>query len=324
MIQLPIPLISIVIPIYKVEQYLHQCIDSVLAQTYTNLELILIDDGSPDNSGIICDEYAQKDDRIKVIHQKNQGVSKTRQNGIDIAKGKYIIQFDSDDWVEPTCLEALYSTAISKDADMTICDLYLNTKNKQEYLKQGYPNITAKLLLNDLICQRLHGSLTNKLIRTSCIKEFNVQIPENLILSEDLYFCCALLRYNIVVAYLPKAFYHYQKNESSLTNSLSTKTFESKLILIKEISKIIPAYEYDDFFALKKTAIWDAFFSKTFEAIPITYPEIHLKLKSQKYNWKSPLAGCIALALKGYPEFAYQLYFMNIALIKIFKFIKHI
>lgn len=316
------PLVSIIVPVYKVEKYLHRCIDSILAQTYKNFELILVEDGSPDNCGKICDEYAQKDKRIIVIHQNNQGVSKARQIGIERAKGEYVIQFDSDDWIESNYLKELYDTAKKTDADLILCDIYINTRHRQEYSKQGYPNITAKLLLNAIINQRLHGSLTNKLIRTSCIKEHNIQIPESLILSEDLYFCCALLRHNISVAYLPKAYYHYIIHENSLTNTCTIKAFNSKITLINEISKLLPPAEYDDFFALKKTAIWDAFFSKNFKAIPTTYPEIHPQLKLQKYTWKNPLGGCIALALKGYPELAYKLYTTNMHFLNCMKAIK--
>lgn len=315
-------LISVIIPIYNVEKFLPKCLDSVLAQSYTNFELILIDDGSSDNCGAICDEYSRNDKRIKVIHQSNKGVAKARQTGLDFASGTYVIQFDSDDWVDPNCLDELYKFARKSDADMTLCDLYINSKNRQEYSKQGYVNINAKLLLDDLINQRLHGSLTNKLIKTSCIKNFNIRIPEELILSEDLYFCCALLRQNISVSYLPKAFYHYQINENSLTNSCSVKAFESKKILIEEIGKILPSAKYNDFFALKKTAIWDAFFSKAFYSIPLTYPEIHPILKQQKYHWKNPLGGCIALAIKGYPRFAYKLYMINIQILESLKNIK--
>lgn len=316
------PLISIVVPVYKAEKYIHRCLRSILQQTFVNWECILVDDGSPDNSGKICDEFAEKDSRIKVIHQENQGVSKARQNGLDNAIGDYVIQFDSDDWVESHCLERLLEVALRENADVTICDMYLNIKNRQEYSKQGYPNITAKRLLDDLINQRLHGILANKLIKRSCLLEYNIRIPEKLILSEDLYFCCALLRHHVSVAYLSEAFYHYQRNENSLTNSVSVKAFESKKTLIEEMGKILPSVEYNNFFALKKTAIWDAFFSKTFDVIPTTYPEIHSTLKKQKYDWKSPLPGCIALAIKGYPRFAYTLYSLNMRLLNKLKSIK--
>lgn len=99
------PLISVIIPVYKVEKFLHRCVDSVINQTYKNLEIILIDDGSPDNCGNICDEYAKKDTRIKVIHQENQGLSGARNSGLNIAKGEYIYFIDSDDYIKKNTLE---------------------------------------------------------------------------------------------------------------------------------------------------------------------------------------------------------------------------
>ena len=95
------PFLSIIIPVYNVEKYLHQCVDSVLAQNLDSFEIILVDDGSPDNAGKICDEYAEKDARVKVIHKENGGLSKARNTGIDAAEGEYIIFLDSDDWWNP-------------------------------------------------------------------------------------------------------------------------------------------------------------------------------------------------------------------------------
>lgn len=116
------PTISVIVPVYKVEPYIHQCIDSILAQTYTDFELILVDDGSPDNCGLICDEYAKQDDRIRVIHQENQGLSAARNAGIDIAKGDYLTFIDSDDWVVSTYLKNLYLNITSCVADIAVCD----------------------------------------------------------------------------------------------------------------------------------------------------------------------------------------------------------
>lgn len=105
------PEVSVIVPVYKVELYLRQCLDSVLAQTFTDFELILIDDGSPDNCGVICDEYAMRDDRIHVIHQKNAGQGEARNVGMDQAVGKYLVFLDSDDYWLPTTLETLYTEA---------------------------------------------------------------------------------------------------------------------------------------------------------------------------------------------------------------------
>lgn len=111
-------LISIIVPVYKVEPYLHKCVDSILAQTYQNLEIILVDDGSPDNCGAICDEYAAKDSRVKVIHKENGGLSDARNAGLDICTGEYIAFVDSDDWIEPHMYQRLYELIQQFDADI--------------------------------------------------------------------------------------------------------------------------------------------------------------------------------------------------------------
>lgn len=116
-------LISVIVPIYKVEKYLKQCIDSIIAQTYKNIEIILVDDGSPDCSGEICDEYAKKDERIKVIHKKNGGLSDARNKGISEATGEYIAFIDSDDYVEPCYLEKLYHAIRKTDIKIAQCNI---------------------------------------------------------------------------------------------------------------------------------------------------------------------------------------------------------
>jgi len=115
-------LISVIIPVYKVEKYLRRCIDSVLNQTFDNFEVILIDDGSPDGCGAICDHYARLDRRVRVIHKPNEGVSAARNDGIDLAKGRYIAFLDSDDWVHTEYLERLLDIALKTGADIVICD----------------------------------------------------------------------------------------------------------------------------------------------------------------------------------------------------------
>lgn len=122
------PKISVIVPVYKAEAYLHRCVDSIIAQTFTDWELLLVDDGSPDRSGDICDEYASKDARIRVFHKENGGVSSARQKGLDEAIGEYTIHADPDDWVEPMMLEELYKKAKEDDADMVICDFICEYK----------------------------------------------------------------------------------------------------------------------------------------------------------------------------------------------------
>ena len=118
-------LVSIVIPIYNVEKYLNECVDSVIVQTYHDLEIILVDDGSTDNSGKLCDEYKKIDDRIKVIHQKNGGLSAARNTGMDSAIGEYLYFLDSDDYIEPQTVERLVDTIEQEKADIVLFDGYV-------------------------------------------------------------------------------------------------------------------------------------------------------------------------------------------------------
>ena len=115
-------LISVIIPVYKVEKYINRCVESVLVQNYHNIEVILVDDGSPDNCGIICDKYAETDSRIKVIHKKNGGLSDARNAGLDIATGQYICFIDSDDYIEKDMLKDMYDNIVRTGADITICN----------------------------------------------------------------------------------------------------------------------------------------------------------------------------------------------------------
>ena len=123
-------LISIIVPIYKVEKHLKKCIKSIVEQSYTNLEIILVDDGSPDNCGKICDEYAKKDCRIKVIHKKNGGLSDARNCGIDKSSGKYLMFVDSDDYIDKNICEKLINASKEYDCDIVMCNIYRVVNNK--------------------------------------------------------------------------------------------------------------------------------------------------------------------------------------------------
>lgn len=129
------PMISIIVPIYRVEKYLKKCVDSILVQTYKNFELILVDDGSPDNCPAICDEYAKQDDRVVVVHKKNGGLSDARNAGLDIAKGEYIGFVDSDDYISPIMYETLMNRIISDQSDLAMCK-YMCIYDSGEIIKK--------------------------------------------------------------------------------------------------------------------------------------------------------------------------------------------
>ena len=146
------PTISVIVPVYKVEKNIHRCVDSILGQTYADFELILVDDGSPDNCGAICDEYAAKDSRVVVIHQKNGGLSSARNAGIDIATGAYISFVDSDDYIYPNYLERLYEVLVEFDADISVCKM-IEFSNDIPQLRES--NSVPKAYHNIEICNML-------------------------------------------------------------------------------------------------------------------------------------------------------------------------
>ena len=134
-------LISVIIPVYKVEKYIERCITSVKKQSYFNIEIILVDDGSPDNCGIICDKYAETDSRIKVIHKKNGGLSDARNAGLDIATGQYICFIDSDDYIEKDTLKDMYNNIVMTRADITICNYYtVDSEGNKQWESENIPD----------------------------------------------------------------------------------------------------------------------------------------------------------------------------------------
>lgn len=217
------PLISVIVPVYKVEPYIHRCVDSILAQTYTNLEIILVDDGSPDRCGEICDEYAAKDDRIRVIHQENSGVSAARNAGLDHCTGDYIAFVDSDDYIENSMLFKLFYGI--GDADLcgcgTIreeqCGSVISVTNVDrtislpgvDILRQHYSGRNGALGITD-VC------VTGKLYRCCVFEHLRFQTD---LLFEDIHLMPYLLGKCEKTRYLPFAGYHYMVTPGSITNS---------------------------------------------------------------------------------------------------------
>ena len=226
------PLVSVIVPVYNAERGIARCIESILNQSLRDIELILVDDGSSDRSGTICDEYAVKDARISVVHKANEGVAATRMVGINLAKGEYSIQVDADDWVEPTMLKELYQKAKQEDADMVICDFYYDYEGRKPLkrrLQRPTSLDTMNVLAELLEYRRISPSLANKLIRHSCYSKYGVQIPSDVSHGEDFYVSLSLFRHEeLRVTYLPVAYYHYVQDacSTSLTHTYSISDFE--------------------------------------------------------------------------------------------------
>lgn len=233
------PEISIIVPVYKVEPYLCKCIDSILAQTLADFELILIDDGSPDECGTICDAYAARDYRIVVIHQKNAGVSAARNAGLEVARGAYIGFVDSDDWIEPEMYETMLRTAKETQADVVVCGMkYTDVEAKcftPAFPQEGH--YTSEELLAELfgMPNRIGGSTCNKLFFCGALK--NVRFQEDIIMAEDwLFLYHAFLRCRSGFK-IPQPFYSVVERPGSATRSenaliSSERLLTSKLLLL--------------------------------------------------------------------------------------------
>ena len=234
------PDVSIVVPVYNLEKWIGHCLDSIAQQTFSNFEVLLIDDGSTDNSGTICDEYAKRDNRFRAYHKENGGLASANQYGLDRATGKYIIHVDPDDWVEGEMLASLYSKAEEDNADMVICDFYMDYPQKQIYKTQRPDSLEPGYIIDSLFSGKLHGSHWNKLIRTSCIWEGQVSFVEGANYCEDLLFNVNVLTHIKKVSYLHAAFYHYVQYASSLsyTNPSNSKWLNNYEIYQKEADRL--------------------------------------------------------------------------------------
>jgi len=217
-------LISIIIPVYKVEKYLEKCIESVLKQTYTNLQIILVDDGSPDNCGKTCDEYAKKDSRIEVIHKVNGGLSDARNVGIIKAKGKYIGFVDSDDYIKEDMYEILLNLIIEYNADVSICNLY-DVIDGKEYIRNKENGIQEysrlDILKEVLLDKNIQSYAWNKLYKKELFDEIKYPIGKKY---EDIGTTFYLFEKcnKIVVTSEPE--YYYLKRADSLVNNVTEST----------------------------------------------------------------------------------------------------
>ncbi|MBA6153570.1 glycosyltransferase family 2 protein [Gelidibacter maritimus] len=210
------PLISIIIPIYNVEKYLNECIDSVINQTYKNLEIILINDGSPDKCGPICDQYKLKDDRIIVIHQKNKGLSGARNSGLEVASGDYIGFVDSDDWIGEKMYEVMLNLLLKYDLDIIECEA--NQTNHEIDYKTGSYDVAIENSFKALhrIIKNSSFPVWRRLYKKEIIKDSRFVLNKT---SEDVYFMIDNIPKTNKMGYYGFPFYNYRANPTSIMRS---------------------------------------------------------------------------------------------------------
>lgn len=235
------PEISVIVPIYNVEKYIRRCIDSILVQTFPKFELLLIDDGSNDKSGDICDEYAQRDNRIRVFHRENGGVASARQLGVNEARGNYSIHVDGDDWIETSMLEEMLNAIRQNDSDILISDYFVDS-HVTSYRKQNICDPSPKEVLKGILQGKLLGGLCNKLMRHNLYKKYDIKFIAGFNYCEDVLVLTQLLQKNVEVSFLPKAFYHYDfHNMSSITRKYTEETYLAQKAFIDKLSEMIPS-----------------------------------------------------------------------------------
>ena len=218
-------LISVIVPIYNVEKYLDRCIKSIVNQSYTNLEIILVDDGSPDRCGEICDEWVKKDNRIKVIHKENGGLSDARNAGIEIAKGEYLSFIDSDDYVNKDFIKILYNLLIENNSDISMCGVCETKKDEDINKEIGKGNIRNILSKNALEGkEHVYCVAWNKLYKKSIFK--NIRYPKGKI-HEDVAVIYKIMYYSEKISITDsKLYFYFSAPESIMRSKFSEKRLE--------------------------------------------------------------------------------------------------
>lgn len=244
------PLISIIVPVYNVEKYLRPCLDSILSQTYTNWEAILVDDGSKDNSGKICDEYAQKDKRFIVVHKQNEGVAQARITGFEKSKGELITFVDADDIIELDCLEKLSLPIIKDGADMVSCDYYKVEKGERKILPAKLTGTYENEQITDFIAQHYFYDKKTKGYGMTCFlwskmvkREYVLEGLKNglgLWFGEDQISMFTMLLQCKKLVLIPDRLYNYIQHEGQAVKRYDKSLWENIINMLSKYESLLP------------------------------------------------------------------------------------
>ena len=234
--------VSIIVPVYQVENYIRQCVDSILAQTFTDFELILVDDGSKDQSGQICDEYAEMDKRVKVIHKENGGLSDARNRGMDQMVGNYFMFVDSDDYISPTMVECLYKNIVNQNADIAACNfLYYFERDRK---KNFSTNIKSEILSGKEVFynrknERNYGFWTiacNKIYKRELFGKVRFRFGKY---HEDEFWANDIYQMDIRVVTVPECLYYYRQRDNSI---MGNKNIARNFDIVEALQERINVY----------------------------------------------------------------------------------
>ena len=233
--------VSVVIPVYNVEKYLSECLDSVIYQTYKNLQIILVDDGSTDSSGKICDEYAEKDNRITVVHQKNAGAGVAKNTGLELIDGDYSSIIDSDDYIELDMYEKMVNSLEKYNSDIAQClfrNVFVNDSFDRKYkIKGNYPKVlTSKKFLSELLYDWKYAIFANKVFKTSLLKNIRFPVGRKI---DDEFFTYKLVCNAKKVVNIDNILYNYRMRKTSVMNENN-----SDRLIYDRIDCFIERYNY--------------------------------------------------------------------------------
>ena len=302
--------ISVIVPVYNVEQYLERCVDSIINQTYTNLEIILVNDGSTDNSGKLCDELAKRDERIRVIHKENGGLSDARNRGIDESESDLVGFIDSDDYIDSDMYEVLLKNLNDTDADLSMCalyDVYNNTPEAQVTNKETWKLSSEQAIKMVMEAKILSVTAVNKLYRKSLFTDLKFEVGK---IAEDAFIMIKLLdKCEKIVATNEKKYYYVHRENSITTQKFSTKFLNvieayeqnSNIILekypkLKDVAQTRMNWAY--FYVLDRLLLDDNYNDKELENKLISYLKNHRKdILNDPLFTKGRKIGFIALLL---------------------------
>lgn len=281
--------VSIIVPVYKVEQYLERCIDSLLGQSHKNVEVILVEDGSPDNSGVICDDYAKKDNRVVVIHQPNQGVSAARNHGLDIMTGDWVCFCDGDDWYAEDYVAQMLSCAMETGADYLICDYWVAPDNGpalRSNSTQGlYTGCDPKVVV---ACASPYSP--TRMIRRELFERSGVRYPLNCKRSEELPVIPVLATYAGKIGIVDKPLYYYfQRSDGSSASNVTQVDYEKMFFAPFNLLKqaIGDGYEQE----LEYLLIYALFYGRILEMCKQNLSTADIREKIREYAAQYPNYG---------------------------------
>ena len=235
--------------VYNGERYLEQCLDSLVNQTLSDLELILVDDGSTDSSGDICDQYAKKDSRIRVIHQPNGGLASARQAALEASTGEYFCVCDADDWMEPDMYENLLKKALETGADVVMCG-YWREYEKGQHIKSVYKSEIPsdnKKIIEKILNDRFSSFLWNKMFMRDLFDRFALSWEQGIDMAEDYLMSIKVLMHPVKLVYLPKPLYHYRRmrDGNSYTGQITLNSYNQMLRIVEWFNNHLDANQYE-------------------------------------------------------------------------------